>query len=117
MVVVVFSECPPRHSVHLISDKMLEPVLNKININTLMKLVPSAAVRLRMANSWPWILAVISISSQHLFRFWSQEITLEGLKKEIRKRETNLFFHYLNHLFIMVTWSLPSCHSLVQRFT
>lgn len=30
---------------------------------------------LRMEKSWPWILAVNSISSQHRFRFWSQETT------------------------------------------
>ena len=37
-----------------------------------------------MANSWPWILAVSSISSQHLFRFWSQEMTWEGKHESVK---------------------------------
>lgn len=65
--------CPPKINI-LTQYRYNSRGINQ-NCKLQMWILPSAAVRLRIVNSWPWILAVSSISSQHLFRFWSQEIT------------------------------------------
>lgn len=47
--------------------------------------LPSWDVSLRIVKSCPWIIDVISINSQHWFRFWSQELIckLIGINRSV----------------------------------